>query len=264
LFAAFAWVQFAYLFSGHAQRTMNYAAYREYVRQGFGELLFVSILTIALILSLRWATRLITDRQVRIYNLLSTALVGLAVVMLVSAFWRMLVWENIEFYINTPLRIYVRVFIVFLALTLLWLVGAIWVKPERFAIGAFAATLAFLMTINIMNPDAEVAAYNLAHRGDDLATRYLFLLSNDAVPVLADGLHEAEGLARVEIVEDLQRRLNRLETDGQWRNWQSFHLSNWEGYARLKELQRTGVLCCDGIALASESLRMSLFGMMAN
>ncbi len=260
LFGAFAWVQFAYLFSGHAQRTMNYAAYREYVRQGFGELLFVSLLTMALILGLRWAARLVTDRQVRTYNLLSSALVGLTLVLLVSAFWRMLVWESIEFYINTPLRIFVRVFIVFLGLAFLWLAGTMWVKPERFAIGAFVGLLVFLMTINILNPDAEVAAYNLAHRGDDLATRYLYVLSNDAVPVLADGLREAEGLARADIIDDLQSRLNRLETDKGWRNWQSFHLSNWEAYARLKDLQRAGVLCCDATAMDGRSLQHPLYG----
>jgi hypothetical protein len=264
LFGAFAWVQFAYLFSGHAQRTMNYASYREYVRQGFGELLFVSLLTMALILGLRWAARLVTDRQVRIYNLFSSGLVALTLVMLVSAFWRMLVWENIEFYINTPLRIFVRVFIVFLGLALLWLFGTMWVKPQRFAIGAFVGLLVFLMTINIMNPDAEVAAYNLAHRGDDLATRFLHVLSNDAVPVLADGLRDAEGLARVEIIENLQLRLSRMETNTQWQNWQAFHLSNWDAYARLKDLQRAGVLCCDAIAQANLTFQKPLFGMSAN
>ncbi|MDQ3930293.1 MAG: DUF4173 domain-containing protein [Chloroflexota bacterium] len=264
LFGAFAWVQFAYLFSGHAERTMNYAAYREYVRQGFGELLLASLLTMALIQGLRWAARLLTDRHVRIYNLLSTALVALTLVMLVSAFWRMLVWENIEFYINTPLRNYVRVFIVFLGLIFLWLLGTMWVKPERFAIGAFVGMLVFLMTVNIMNPDAEVAAYNLAHREDDLATRFLYVLSNDAVPVLADGLRGAEGLARVEILVDLQSRLNRLETETGWRNWQAFHLSNWEAYTRLKDLQRAGVLCCDSYAVASLTSQSREYGMSAN
>ncbi|MDQ3930880.1 MAG: DUF4173 domain-containing protein, partial [Chloroflexota bacterium] len=263
LFGAFAWIQFAYLFSGHAQRTMNYAAYREYVRQGFGELLFVSLLTMALILGLRWAARLVTDKQVRIYNLLSSGLVALTLVMLVSAFWRMLVWENIEFYINTPLRIFVRVFIVFLGLAFLWLMGTMWMKPERFAIGAFVGLLVFLMTINIMNPDAEVAAYNLAHRGDDLATRYLYVLSNDAVPVLADGLREAEGQAREDIIEDLQWRLERMESDRQWQNWQAFHLSNWEAYTRLKDLQRAGVLCCTATAHERRQLHSPALALLA-
>jgi len=36
LFASFVWVQFAYLFSGQAARTMGYEAYRLYARRGFG------------------------------------------------------------------------------------------------------------------------------------------------------------------------------------------------------------------------------------
>jgi hypothetical protein len=176
----------------------------------------------------------------------------------------MLVWENIEFYINTPLRIFVRVFVVFLGLAFLWLAGTLWVKPERFAIGAFVGLLVFLMTINILNPDAEVAAYNLAHRGDDLATRYLYVLSNDAVPVLAEGLDDAQGLARMDIIYDLEARLKRLETDKSWRNWQAFHLSNWEAYTRLKALQRAGVLCCDATAQAGESSGGPFYGVSAN
>ena len=54
LFLVFAWVQFAYLFSGQAARTMDYQAYREYVRQGFGQLLVVAVLTMLLILGMRW------------------------------------------------------------------------------------------------------------------------------------------------------------------------------------------------------------------
>lgn len=36
LFVFFAWIQFTYLFTGKAARTMNYEVYRDYVRTGFG------------------------------------------------------------------------------------------------------------------------------------------------------------------------------------------------------------------------------------
>ena len=51
-----------------------------------------------------------------------------------------------------------------------------WLRPNRFAVGALVAALGFLVTINLMNPDADVAAYNLK-RQDELSTRYLYLLS---------------------------------------------------------------------------------------
>jgi Domain of unknown function (DUF4153) len=245
LFAVFAWTQFVFLFSGEAERTMSYEGYREYVRQGFGQLLFVAVLAMGVILGLRWAARPDPGRETRIFNVLSSAMIALTVVMLVSAFWRMLVWENIEFYINTPLRLYVRVFIVFLGLTFGWLFFTMWFKRERFAIGAFVAVLAFLMTVNIMNPDADVAAYNLAHRGDELATRYLYLLSDDAVPVLVQGLQSddpKQANFRAAIRADLQARLVRLETNTSWRDWQSFHFAKWQAYDLLTDLRKTGNL----------------------
>lgn len=237
LFAAFAWVQFAFLFSGQAARAMNYQEYRDYVRQGFGQLLVAALLSMALILGLRSVVRFATGRQERIFTLLCTAMIALTLVMLASAFWRMLVWENIEFYINTPLRLFIRVFIVFLGLTFGWLLFTLLFKQDRFAIGAFLAALAFLMTISIMNPDADVAAYNLAHRGDELATRYLYLLSDDAVPVLVGGLKSADTHGRAAIQEDLDRRLRAMEADTGWRDWQSFHLSHREAYSTLYNLR---------------------------
>lgn len=69
------------------------------------------------------------------------------------------------------------------------------------------------MSKEVMTCATDLRLTRLAHREDDLATRFPRVLSNDAVPVLADGLRDAEGLARVEIVEDMQLRLNRLETE---------------------------------------------------
>src|SRR3712207_5881929 len=120
-------------------------------------------------------------------------MVALTMVILVSAFQRMLVWEEVQFYINTPTRLYVRAFIVWLSLLFVWLFSTLWVRRARFAIGAFVAALGFLVTINMMNPDADVAARNLL-RNDELSTRYLYLLSEDAVPVLVAGLDQTTGV----------------------------------------------------------------------
>ncbi len=121
LFALFAWIQFTVLFSGEAARTMGFEEYREYVRRGFGELLMVALLTMVLILGLRRAMQRVTEGQERNVKLLNTVMIGLAMVMLVSAFMRMVVWENIEFYINTATRLYVRTFIVCLGALCWWL-----------------------------------------------------------------------------------------------------------------------------------------------
>jgi hypothetical protein len=241
LFLVFNWIQVTYLFSGEAARTLDYAAYREYVRRGFGELLVVAVLTMILILGLRWAAWKETPREGRILNGLSTLMIGLALLLLGSAFMRMVVWEDITYYINTELRIYVRWFIGWLGVAFLWLLGTLWTRPERFAIGGFVVALGFLVSINLVNPDADVAAYNLA-RNDELSTRYLYLLSADAVPALAAGLDRTTGEVQQRLRDDLARRLWTMEHDPTWQAWPAFHLARWDAYRTLTALQAAGKL----------------------
>ena len=174
-------------------------------------------------------------------------MIGLALVMLVSAFLRMVVWGNVEYYIDTPLRLYVRWFIVWLGLTFLWLLGTLWLRPQRFAIGAFVAALGFLATINAINPDADTAAYNLA-RQDELSTRYLSLLSEDAVPVLVAGLDHTTGEVHNQLRLHLAARLAGMESDASWQSWPAFHWARWQAYTLLAGLRRAGKL--DPIAAA--------------
>jgi hypothetical protein len=231
LFAVFAWVQFTVLFSGEAARTMHFETYREYVRRGFGELLLVALLTMALILGIRRAMRPLTEGQDRSIKLLSTGLIGLALVMLVSAFMRMVVWEGIQFYINTQTRIFVRLFIVWLGALFVWMLFTTWRRRDRFAIGAFLAAVGFLVTANLANPEADVAAYNL-RRNDELSTRYLHLLSDDAVPALVAGLDTTEGAVRNELERYLGIRLAETERarvcGGP--DWQSYHVTRENAY----------------------------------
>lgn len=239
LFLGFAYIQVVYLFSGQALQTLNYEAYREYVRSGFGQLLAAAVLTMALIVGMRRLIWKETAREIHLFNILSSLMIVLTMIMLVSAFWRMLVWESVEFYINTQTRIYVRWFIIWLGVAFLWLFGTIWLRPNRFAIGAYAATIGFLATVNIANPDADVASRNLA-RQDELSIRYLYLLSEDAVPALARGLGQTTGYVNSAIRAELSARLYRLEHTPQTQTWPSFHLARADAYQILTELKKAG------------------------
>ena len=76
LFAAFVWVQFAYLFGGQAAATMHFEAYRDYARKGFFELVVVTVLCLGMILSLRWLTSRPTPRQAYALNALCSLTSG--------------------------------------------------------------------------------------------------------------------------------------------------------------------------------------------
>ena len=257
LFAAFVWVQFAYLFSGEAARTMHFEDYRVYARRGFGELLAVSVMTLLFIAGMRavawrpeWTLELNATgrRNARLFNVLATIMIALTLVMLLSAFQRMMLWESVEFYINTGTRLYVRWFIVWLAVAFLWMAGTLWLRPNRFAIGGFVAGLGFLVTMNLQDPDADVARYNLA-RKDELSSRYISLLSDDAVPVLAGALLSSEQLAdfppavRQRITDDLAGRLVHYErTPFRWSHWPTAHLGRHRAHQALLTLRSQGLI----------------------
>jgi hypothetical protein len=240
LFAAFVWVQFAYLFSGQAAATMHFEAFRDYARKGFFELLAVTVLSLGMILGLRWLTARHTPRQAYALNALCSLTVGLALVMLASALQRLVVWESVQYYINSPTRLYVRTFIIWLAMTYGWLLLTLWLRQDRFAVGACVAALGFLVTVNLLNPDADTARTNLARQGD-LATRFVWVLSDDAVPVLATGLHSLSGETREDLRAHLTERLEAFEREGP-DDWRSLHLGRWRARETLRTLRAAGAI----------------------
>jgi len=233
LFLVFVWIQFAYLFGGRANITLEGYTYAEYARRGFFELVAVSVLTLGLILSLRWLTRRETPRQVRIFNGLSSLMVGLVLVILASAFQRLRLYEAAYGY--TQLRLYSHVFMVWLAVAFVWFLVTLWRWPDRFAIGAFVAALGFLVTLNAINPDAFIARQNLARYQvtGKLDAYYLTKLSEDAVPALVLAIEQVTGDEREVLSGYLRYRLERMETSARWRSWPSFHLARRRAYELL-------------------------------
>jgi hypothetical protein len=237
LFATFAWIQFAYLFGTSQWAARGPWDYREYARHGFGELLFTSVLSLVLILTLHHITWRETRRQIVLFNILSSLMIGLVLVMVASAWQRMIYWEQVEAYMFTQTRIYVRIFIVWLALVFGWLLVTVWRLHKQFGIGAFVAVLGFLVTLNVINPDDSVARYNLADysRTGIIDGTYLNVLSEDAVPATIEAFRNAPPEGRRVLGYYLQERLNEMERDQSWRDWPSFNFSRQEAYRLLVE-----------------------------
>ena len=166
-------------------------------------------------------TRREAGRQTHIFNLSSTLTVGLTVVMLVSAFKRLLLYEMA--YGFTEMRIYPHVFMIWLALLLGWFLVTLWVRPGRFAIGSgrrmhrvrgdagrdergrlhrpaqCAAVRAtwigrFLRGRDVYDPD---------NPGIDPA--YLTSLSADAIPALVQSVDRLAGAPKREVSDYLLR-----------------------------------------------------------
>ena len=258
LFAAFVGIQFTYLFGGAANVTEAGYTFADYARRGFFELLTVAILTMLLVLGLNWLARRENKGQIRLFNGLGSVLVGLVLVMLVSAWRRMALYEAAFGY--TELRLIVYVCMAWLAVILVWFWLTLWLRPDRFAIGALLAVMGFVATLNLINPDAFIARQNLDRygRSGDLDVAYLANLSDDAVPQLVRGLNLAVGDAEKQLTpacadawmmdyeevdcyatpyeiiwEALNGRYQSLTTDTTWQRWTSFNVARWQAWGAL-------------------------------
>lgn len=225
VFGAFLGVQFQYLFGGAARvQAVPGLTYAEYARRGFGELVAVAFLTLALVLGLHSLTRR-TGKQPRLFAALGSGIVAETLVLLCSAWSRMAAYESA--YGATQTRLYVDVFILWLGAALLWLALTLWSKKgsQRFAVGALACAIGFVASLNLLNPDLHVARTNTARweRTGQLDTDALRGLSADARPALRALLPRLTEAQRQELsgyTTPLALRPNPR------RNWQSWHATD--------------------------------------
>ncbi|MDJ0753084.1 MAG: DUF4173 domain-containing protein [Ardenticatenaceae bacterium] len=258
LFAAFVFVQFAYLFGGLTHLDVQGLSYSEYARRGFFELIAVAVLALGVILVLRKVTRFINPKGSFYFRLLSSFLVGFTLVMLVSAFKRMYLYEQAFGF--TMLRLSVHICIFWLGIILLWFVYTLWTAPQRFALGALLSILGFVLTLNLIHPERFVVNQNFKRYAitGELDVGYLSTLSADATPTL---LAQMSNLTIAPVVncqrsrpigsfdrrslcssppdlQFLEDRLNQqrltLEEEAIWVNWPAAHIGRYRARQTLQ------------------------------
>lgn len=154
--------------------------------QGFGQLVAVTLVIVALT---AWAGRRCGDDPAhrRLLGFAGGALVGLGLLVVVSALARLLNYE--EAYGWTVLRLLAGLAELWLALVLL-LVAASWWRgvADRLPRLVLVSAGAFLLVTALTGPDAVVAWADVARfeQTGKIDTAYLSRLSDDAVPALAE------------------------------------------------------------------------------
>ena len=202
LFAGFVAVQFTAFFGGRThvveQQGLTFA---EYARTGFAQLLAAAALTGALLAAVwRWGR----DRDHLAFRVLALTLVGLSLVVLVSAFRRLTLYE--EAYGWTWPRLLGRAAILIVGALLV--AGGVAIATRRAAWLPFAAvTIGFaaLLVLNISNPDRFIASRNLGRfeRTGKIDVEELQSLSADAAPLLLESLPSLPAPERSELTEFL-------------------------------------------------------------
>ena len=187
LFGAFVIVQLGVLFGGHT-RVLETAGltYAEYAREGFFQLVVVAILALGVIGAVVRFGEPAKSGQ-RLMRLLLGALCVLTLVVLVSAFTRMNLYQEAFGY--TQARILVDVTILWLgALFLALIVAGVRWRGEWLPRALVVLSSLAILGLNLYNPDARIASMNIARfeRTGDLDLYVLGQLGPDAVPALMD------------------------------------------------------------------------------
>ncbi len=201
--AIFAALQFTYLFAGNVPAGYTYATYAQ---NGFWQLVGVAVIVAAIVFIMRKTVEVAKGNNKSIRILLAF-LCALTEIILVSAFWRMSLYE--QAYSFSILRIFTQAFMVatagvFIVLAISLFRPALNINKWIFIVG----TVCYL-ALNFMNADAFIARQNIALGKEKADIAYLTGLSVDALPYYADKIE-------AEVDRGINERYNRPADEGRF------------------------------------------------
>ncbi|TDU75566.1 DUF4173 domain-containing protein [Streptomyces sp. KS 21] len=185
LFAGFNAVQLAVLFGGYDKVLESTGlTYAEYARQGFWQLLWATLLTLAVIaLALRWAPRAGAGDRRFVHVVLGT-LCALTLVVVASALRRMDLY--VDAYGLTRLRVSVAAMELWLGLVIVLIMAAGVFGASRLPRAVAGSAAVAVLAFGLLSPDGMVAERNVARFEQDgkIDLAYFQSLSADAAPAL--------------------------------------------------------------------------------
>ncbi len=184
IYLMFVAIQFSYLFGAADGLLPEGAAYAEYARQGFAELVIVAIINLVILLAGLHLIRPSSKRMELIRKICLSLLMFSTIVILVSAYTRLSLYE--EAYGFTWLRLLVHSTMLILGVLLFVALVRIW--RDRFSLAKVYVCVVIVsyVIMNYMNLDAFIANNNIERfeRTGDIDIHYMDLLSADAAPAL--------------------------------------------------------------------------------
>jgi hypothetical protein len=186
-----------------------------------------------------------------VFSGLGIALVGLVIVMLISAYQRLALYETA--YGFSRLRTYTHVFMIWLGLLLVAVVFLEMTRRERLVgLGMVIASLGFIISLNLLNVDSFIVKQNIqremhgvkdkafAQGRADLDAQYFLDLSDDAVPSLVFA-YQTKSLP-VAVKEKIGYSLAciryRRDQDNRRYPLQSFHFSRYFADNTLNQVKK--------------------------
>lgn len=218
VFTLFVASQAGSLFGGEAfVQAETGLTYAEYARRGFFQLVFASGLSLPMVYVAPFLAGSLDEREAGSLRALLGVQLGLTGLVLASALWRLALYVRV--YGLTEDRLYGLAVILWIGATIgVFARTVLRERPRGAAFGSLVAAVITLAALNLVNPTALIARYNLAHqdrREADVA--HLVELGGDAVPVLISRLDSIAPEARCRVVRALIDR--HYDVRGDWRGW---------------------------------------------
>lgn len=217
LFSAYVGFQVPHFFGGAGQVAAEQGlTYATYARGGFFELVAVAALTLPMLLVVEALSRDTAPRTVRLYRGLALWQVAVVLAIMASAIHRMSLYQ--QQFGMTEDRFFASAFIAGLAVTFGWFVATMLRGlSDRFLGGTLVAWAAWLVLLNVANPERIIVETNFARgdRGAVIDLPYLAKLSADAVPAILANPRQRNSY----LIDQLSQRkdLNLAQSD--WRGW---------------------------------------------
>jgi len=233
VYIIFAVIQFSYLFGGGQFTLPAGYTYAEYARQGFFELVVVTLINFSIYILV---INFVHDSRRHLYNLFRMLLSLLAVstlILLISSFFRLALYE--EAYGYTFARVAAHALIIYLFILFLVAIYRIWQDKQSLLKTFILVSLVAYLIFNFFGIDRFIAASNIERyfKTGEIDVHYLTYLSDDAVPQLVTLLGVPDNDVAPYIENDLYLRKERLLTQ----KWQSFNWSSFRAAAILQDYQ---------------------------
>ena len=220
VYLVFTSIQFAYIFGAINNVLPPDFTYAEYARRGFFELLMVTLINFSLLLSSLKFTRKDGKLVTRSVQLLNSLLVLCTVVILLSAYFRMSLYETAYGY--TYLRVLTHSFMILLGVLFMIAFYKIWNERISLLKPYIVVSIVAYLIINFANIDVLITKNNIDRylETGKLDTHYLRNLSYGAIPQLVNLLDNEK------VSIDIKKYLaEKHEVISKKQSWQSFNFS---------------------------------------
>ncbi|SEB40209.1 DUF4153 domain-containing protein [Paenibacillus sp. GP183] len=218
VYVLFAGIQFSYLFGAAKGLLPEGAAYAEYARRGFAELVMAALINMGLLLVGLHGIRRSGAMAEMIRKLLMSILVGCTVIMLVSAYSRLSLYESAYGYTLT--RLLVHGFMLFLGVLLIITLLRIWWEHFSLLKAYLLSAVVAYVLMNYANLDDRIASNNIARyeQSGVIDIPYLGMLSTDAYPALLQFQAKHPEILSLKPYLD-EMRDHQSQYEAKWPSW---------------------------------------------